>query len=256
MTWEARIAESMSQRPAATRAHTFHRRLPGASGAILLTCDDGRDYAVKCLQAGRVLCNEQIVGVLGMAIGAPVGQVAYVDVPAELVSLHPDARHATAGVSHGSLFLSGCSDRAEEGNTDLVENRARFALLAVLYGWVHAGDHQFIYRHAPPPLVYSVDHGHFFVNGPEWREEHLRAAPPPQPDARIVQRCVLTRDELQVALAALHSIDLDSLVRAVAAPLDHWGLSMSERVQLAEYLSARRATMLQQNGLPVDGASP
>jgi hypothetical protein len=51
---------------------------------------------------------------------------------------------------------------------DVPDNRPRFAALAVLYGWIPAGDAQLIYRQTVSHLVYSVDHGHFFPGGPNW----------------------------------------------------------------------------------------
>jgi hypothetical protein len=60
------------------------------------------------------------------------------------------------------------------------DNKYRFAAAAVMYSWLGASDRQFIYGKAGSHKVYSVDHGHFFQNGPNWTIASLSAAPPPQ----------------------------------------------------------------------------
>ena len=93
--------------------------------------------------------------------------------PQELIDAQPEMRHMPAGISHGSQLVPNCSEREAYRYVDIAENRERFAKLAVLYGWMSAGDHQFIYRHDPPNLVHSVDHGHFFPGGPNWQVVQL-----------------------------------------------------------------------------------
>lgn len=242
--WPALFA-ACAPRPAPPTAQTFIRSWPSASHPVAVGCDDGRRYVIKGrhLDAGRVACNEQIVGLLGRALGAPVGEVALVDVPAELIALQPEMQHLSPGIAHGSLYLPGLSnDREPLQHFKVPENRDRFAHLAVLYGWVGASDHQFIYENAPPHRVFSVDHGHFF-NGPAWTVTSLKAMSPPRIDPYF-DLCVFSRAELQSARSALHNVVEDDIAVAVTMPPDDWGITLEERIAMAEYLADRRGTLL------------
>src|SRR4051812_13957187 len=79
---------------------------------------------------------------------------------------------ARPGLAHGSRnAATNCTDRLDlihQGYNNLPVNRSRVAALSVLYGLAHAADRQVIYRIGGDPLVFSVDHGHFFPNGPNW----------------------------------------------------------------------------------------
>jgi hypothetical protein len=187
-----------------------------------------------------MIVNDHVVGRLGAALGAPVGAVALVDVPAELVALQPEMQHMLPGTCHGSLYLPHVSEREGLMHWDVPQNKRRFARLAVLYGWVVASDHQFVYENSPPNLVYSVDHGHFFPGGPNWTEAALVAAPAPDLDLTLTCSCNLAASEIAAAKAALLGIDDAVIADAVAGPPDAWGMTEDERVVLAQYLSIRR----------------
>lgn len=66
---------------------------------------------MKGQQAGRAIANEQIVGKLGAALRAPVGEIQLIDVPSDLIGMQADLRHMPAGVSHGSRLVPDCSDK-------------------------------------------------------------------------------------------------------------------------------------------------
>lgn len=175
--WEDLITRAAANRVSPIKAQTYRNKKWGsASAPVVLGCDDGNDYVVKGQQAGRAIVNEQIVGKLGVALKAPVGQVNLIDVPADLIGMQADLKHIPAGVSHGSHLIPDCSDRQWLAHQDVPDNRLRFAALAVLYGWIPAGDHQLIYSQTAPHLVYSVDHGHFFPGGPNWTATGLGGA--------------------------------------------------------------------------------
>jgi len=190
----------------------------------------------------RAIVNDQIVGRIGECLAAPVGTVALIDVPAELIAIQPDMAHMAPGISHGCLLISDCSERSTLANLALSENRLRFALLAVLYGWMWAGDHQFIYRNVPPQIVYSVDHGHFF--GQNWNTQSLQSAPPATMDTLIATRCPFTRQEVDEARTRLGKVGEEQIAQAVAMPPDDWGICLDERLALATYLAQRRDALL------------
>jgi hypothetical protein len=181
-------------------------------------------------------------------IHAPVPEIGYVDVPQSLVAIEPRLTHMAVGISHGSVWIPDCSDREVLQHFSNPENRGRFARLAVLYGLVTASDHQFIYRKAPPNLVFSVDHGHFFPNAGDWQVVHLQNAPPAAPDNNITIGCQLTQNEIDDARSALRVITEEQIAEAVSGPMDHWGVSVDEKIAVAIFLDMKRQDLLA--GLP------
>jgi hypothetical protein len=220
--------------------------MQGSSGGVLLACSDGEEYVVKGHHLGRVVVNEQVVGHLGKIIGAPVGDVRIVEVPRELIAINGEMSHMQPGVSHGSLSLlpEVVEDRQGIAHYDLPANRLRFALLAVLYGWVQSSDEQYFYRKSPPHLVYSFDHGHFFCGGPGWTLEQLSHAGRAQPCASIMSTCAISSDELTEALKALDAVTAPLMAEAVSAPPEPWSITFDERIAVAQYLHNRRADLL------------
>lgn len=201
-------------------------------------------HASRVAEMGRVLVNDQIVARLGELIHAPVPNVALIDVPAELVANQAEMAHMMAGIAHGSQFVENVTERAGFEHAVVLENRQRFALLAVLFGWIGAQDHQFVYSKTGPQLVYSVDHGHFFPSGPAWTEASLAGAPESQPDTQITNACNITQPELHEAIRALSDVGDEALAYIVAVPPDEWGLTMEERMALLNYLTKRRDELL------------
>ncbi len=239
------IVAAFAVRPQPIRVHTYLQRWGTFSAPVALIGDDGQVYVVKGRQAGRqdvyrAMVNDHVVARLGAQLGAPVPEVAIVDVPNELVAGQAEMRHMQPGLAHGSRRLDGVSERAAINHVRIDGNRPRFTRLAVLYGWIHAGDHRFVYKKTEPQLVYSVDHGHFFPNGPIWSIGSLAQAPAAQVDATITQACGLTRQEIEDAVRRLANISNQTIAEVVAGPPDEWGLSLDERVALFSYLLRRR----------------
>lgn len=247
--WRQLIEYFAGRRRHSATAYTFLKKWGSASAPVQLRCDDGQEYVVKGPQTGRVAVNDQIVGRLGEALGAATGRVGLIDVPAELIAAEPELSHLTAGLCHGSLWIRDSTERLGFEHADIPQNRQRFALLAVLYGWVVANDHQFIYLKMPPNLVFSVDHGHFFPGGPNWTRDSLATAPRAEADVAIAGACALTEEELRTACGELVSIDSRTIAGAVATPPDQWGILLEERVALAEYLARRQSEMLERYAL-------
>ena len=238
--WQSLIEDSIQVVQASVEAHTFRKELSGASGAVLLACSDGGEYVVKSVHSGRMPVNDRSVALLAQPLAAPVPSPILVDVPAALIANEPKMKHMTPGMGHGLTWLPGHSER--EGLSHAVpENRDRFLRLALLYGWVQSNDDQFIYENAPPHLVSSVDHGHFFPNGPNWTVDTLRTAGPPHLHPSIVSHVGAVTPQEEADLAALlEAVDDDHLVGVIGSIPQTWGLSIDERVALAMFLSVRR----------------
>lgn len=244
--WSRLLKTAASQRPPVVIAATFIEKFATSSQPVRLGCDDEEEYVVKSMHAGRMIVTEQIVGRIGIGYGAPVGIPALVDVPQTLIDAEPEMAHMSAGIAHGSRWIPSCT----QGGVDHCStNRARFAELALLYGWTLAADHQFIYENDAPRLVYSVDHGHFFAGSTGWTVDTLNNAPTPEPDPTLVSGCTLTDQELEDARSRLAQLDDEAIAAAVGAPPAQWGITKEERVAVAEYLASRRDTLF---GAPED----
>jgi hypothetical protein len=241
--WRLLIDAAKGERPAPIAMTTFLEKLPDtASRPIKVLAGDGRVYIVKGRQSGKMVVNEQIVAVLAEALNAPVPTVCLIDIPETLINAEPGMAHIVNGVSLAGRWVDGCTDRLGLEHVDLAENRDRFARLCLLYSWVGASDHQWIYEKAMPNRVYSVDHGHFFPNGPDWTSSHLMAAAFPVPDPQFLP-CAFRPEEFDEPIAALRSVGYDGIARAVARPPDDWAIIDDERIDLAVYLESRRALL-------------
>lgn len=210
---------------------------------MLLGCGDGNDYIAKGQQAGRQIINDQIVARLGTALGAPVGSPALIEIAPELIEIEPNLAHIAPGVAHGSRYIPECFDQFTLIATSEPANRSRLMRLALLYGWTHAKDHQFLFSTTPPRLVHSVDHGHFFPNGPNWSILDLEQATPSSLDPYFID-CQFTDDEIQEGRRLLEQITLAEIVSAVAHPPDKWGITVAERVAMVQYLETQRQHLL------------
>lgn len=247
--WDALVCSPMAPSAAKIRAVTYYRRFPTASGAVEVACSDGERYVLKGIrndaQVGQMVFNDQVAARLGALIGAPVPEVTVVELPQDLIDLNPGMSHLVAGLAHASGCIPDVSDRIDNiDHTNESENRSRFAALAVFFGWLSAGDRQFLYRLSTPRLVYSVDHGHFFAGGPAWTAPSLQSAPPAAVAADLVSACHLTHDELVPAIAALAAITAGQVGEVLSNPPIAWGVDNSSRSALAAYLWKRRSELI------------
>src|SRR5262249_28807405 len=158
-------------------------------------------------EVARMMIADHVVGRAGRLLGAPVPDVAFIEVPAELIMAQAEMANLIPGIAHGSRFIDNTTDRDVLSHVAEPDNRPRFALLAVSYGWAHAADHQFIYEKTSPHRVYSHDHGHFFPPGPQgaphWSSASLASHHNADLDMALVQGCTLTLEEIDVAIARL-----------------------------------------------------
>lgn len=242
--WRELIAAA-GQAPTPVRAEIFDHAYSSASQPRRVKCSDAQYYVLKGHNAGKTMVNEQLVGRLGAAMGAPVGDVAFVEVPQALIAAEPQMAPLAAGIVHGSRFMRDVSnDRQNIAPIELDVNRDRFALLAILYGWIGASDHQVLYRELSPKLVFSVDHGHFFPHGPEWTVDGLNNAAAATPDASVVAQCGLLRDDLVPAARALAAVADERVAEAIAWIPPDWPFPNDERGVMAVYLDRRCRELL------------
>jgi hypothetical protein len=117
MTWETLIADHVPNGQTPLEARTYQHTYSSGSAPIRVTASDGNTYVVKGPRSERQAVNDQIIGRLGMALGAPVGEVTLVSVSEEFVRIndqlllhYPLQQPYPHGVWHGSLFRAEFSD--------------------------------------------------------------------------------------------------------------------------------------------------
>lgn len=220
------------------------RMLSGISCAVLCQCSDEQQWVVKSRHNGRALVADRIVGQLGNALGAPVSHTAIVNVPEDLIDEEMQLENVLPGLGHGSLFIKGCVDSREILYSTDDENEDRFAALAVLYGWTAASDIQFLYQTTAPRLVHSVDHGHFFPGETLWNIDTLRTAQGAKIDSRITVSADCSRESISRAIGGLARIDDAAIAGIVGSVPAEWGISVDEKVAIAQFLARRRGQLL------------
>ncbi len=241
--WREQLEVAIAQSRTIIEARTFKKGWSTKAQPVLLRCNDGKDYVVKGRNAGRQIINEQIVARLGLLLGAPVTDVQFVDLT-KLIEIEKNLAHISYEIAHGSAFVPDCFDSRDLIATSNIENRSRLALLAVLYGWTKANDHQFLFKTTLPRLIYSVDHGHFFPNSPNWAVEDLLEADNAQVDTFLSKECHFTSPEINQALDALVNINEEAVIKIVALPPVEWGITIEERTMMIEYLIRRQRNLL------------
>ena len=227
-------------------ATTIRRGWKSSAKPVLVRGIDGNEYVVKGKQAGRQIINDRVVAKLGQAMNAPVGEPYLIEISQDLIELNPDFSYLATGIAHGTKFIPDCSDDRELFlDVDKSKNLERFASLAILYGWMDASDHQFIYKKQSPRLVYSVDHGNFFVGNAEWTIERLgRKFSPAKPDRLIVSTYKLKDEDLSPAVNALREITEQMIVQVVCNIPEEWSINIDEKLALVEYLTQRQHDLL------------
>ena len=182
------------------------------SRPIKVLCDDGKSYSFKGRQNGKSLITEYVVGKLGEKIDAPVPISTRINLPdliCEAIKKNDPVyfQNLAAGIGFGNQIILNCGNKSTLNCNSCPENRERFAKLLILYSWCLAKDHQCIYQTVPPPLVYSVDHGHFFPGGPNWTSQTLSSNLSLQALDPWFNPCNFSKDEIKDAALSLENIN-------------------------------------------------
>lgn len=205
----------------------------------------------------RSVVNEQVTGRLGKLMGAPVAETVLVEVNAKTTQQAGCA--VPLGVHHGSIKVGDIGRTCREPGTwrkmAPIENRPRFARLAMLYGWVYCTyDHQVAFEKGDPRIVWSFDHGFTIGRG---RIPLTRAGDPDWTRADLSNRTIAAVDnvfgkafqfsvsDLRQAVAPLATIGPEEIASAVAAVPAEWYCSPDERIALCRYLVIRRKRLLE-----------
>jgi len=211
--------------------------------AALVQCSDGRKYVIKRCDLGRPLCAEHVVGRLGLLIGAPCMEVALADVTPQLIALDPKLQRFAGGLAHATVNIDNVAEHRGVQHQAIPQNRPRFASLLVLYSWMCAADHQFMYEVASPHLVYSHDHGCFFHGAQAWTPATLAAGVAAALDGPL-SAIGLSNAEIKAAavpLAAVTDAEIAQVLAPIPAP---WGVPSADLLALGQYLRQRRDAIL------------
>lgn len=214
---------------------------------------DGKRWAVKTRfkpnahGGGHGLAAERIAGLAGALIGAPVPCVELMEIDAPFLPTSVDMAGEPVppvGLHHASLWRDGYGGRAELAY--VAENRPALGALHILYLWLPCtGDHQLIYQNDPPHGVLSVDHSCFLPGGPDWTAATLAGGMGVLGDQPFFDAAGLTDADREAALHRLRAVSREQIATLAASVPREWGISVTERIAVAECLEARCQLVIQ-----------
>jgi hypothetical protein len=238
---------SRIERPDAPKGVTARAPLKqsdrGGSGSFLVLADDGARYWCKTLNNAqrdpRIPVNEQIVGRLGVTLGAAVCEPKLVYMGEPMVGWQFRDGHAIEeGWAHGSRAVEPVVETNELGSRAKDDNARRHVGIYALYDWVGGSDPQWLMVGADEEF-HSHDHGHYFPGGPSWTIETLTQA---GTTAFPIGTPAEGLDETEVARVAdrLESITEQEVVAALSNLPAEWPTSDDQLEALVDFLLARR----------------
>ena len=221
----------------------------GTSGAFLVRADDGNRYwckALNNLQSPEVLANEQIVGNLGVLIGAPVCPVRPIYIPNALVGLEFKAgtgRTLEEGWSSGSLAVEPATETHDLASRNRDDNPRRQAGIYAFYDWLGGSDPQWL-TVGSELMYYSHDHGHYFPGGPNWSKTSLQASAG-APNRLATPPQGLDQTELDRLATAIEAVVETEVVTVLNGLPRSWPPDDDALDALIDYVLARTAPVAQ-----------
>jgi len=265
--WRPLVAEALRQRAQEPllEMHGWQGYVFGGS-SMLVTGEEDALYVLRPVAYGSGHQHELIANQLGQALGAPVGKAGAARIAAAARAADPLLRNLS-GIYPVSAYLAD-HDHSRELRADLggswwevieplafrVENRPRWALLAIFYGWLGSpAKVQVLYEPEEPHHVVSVDQDDFLTEGVWQHDPHevwpiLPLRGQAAPFRPIVEPLGLTPDELGAAGAHLARITSEVIAAAVAAPPDEWGYTLDLRARIATGIALARDQMISPRG--------
>jgi hypothetical protein len=246
IAWESLVEEALRISPPVTDV-TLPLGCPFASRCKPPVFADsaGRQFVVKSNHdvSYKLTINDTVAAQLGLLIGAPVLPTCLVYVAPELVSGSPELKHVRPGICYSTERIP-ITDSLGFEYAGIPQNSARFASLAVLYGWIGVcGDHQLVYSSSPPELVFSIDHEESIVCKGQWTIPLDAPCVEPIPHKWILDNSVVAPSDLSVILERLASVTASQIASVVAFPPEDWCITFPERVELANYIWNRKLSL-------------
>jgi hypothetical protein len=153
----------------------------GSSGSFAARLSDGLRWYVKPLnnyQAEIVCVNEYVLGSLGRLIGAPVCEVAIVQITETHAGWgfkNGGPRVLESGLASASKAIPSSREERALIHRARDDNRRRQVGVYAMYDWCWGGDDQWLYDGAADEALHSHDHGHYLPGGPTWSIASLAA---------------------------------------------------------------------------------
>jgi len=151
-----------------------------AANPFLATASDGDQWWVKAPASGltKALVTEYVVGRVGSLVGAPVCDVAVIEIPKVLLpwEFRPGQQLPT-GYGSATRDLAGVVEEIYGALTHRNEddNARRHGGVYALVDWCFGHDLQWLLHRSDQWRLYSHDHGWYFPpDGPGWTMDHLR----------------------------------------------------------------------------------
>jgi hypothetical protein len=219
-----------------------------AASPFLGKCSDNNNWWIKPPVVGmkRALVAEWTAGKLGSVIGAPVCEVALVDIPAQLLPYeYGPGKQLVAGTGCASCDLGGTPHEVKTTlqYRDADDNGRRHAGVFAIVDWFYGNDVQWLHDTADDWTLHSHDHGWYLPpGGPDWTVDQLRAtvATPQQP---LGDPAGLDVDELNRLASAIDAVTDDQIVEVLSAVPPQWDVAPSDLECLAWYLAERRTSV-------------
>jgi len=270
--WATLIREAADERPEPLIATAILDVWPQrGSTPFKVTATDGNQYVAKGLwrgrDRGRAIAIDYIVSRLGQLLGAPVAEVAIINVPDDMVAGCSELTGMVPGPVRGSHWIDGCRDfRRELADCDFDSNQQELALIALMFGWVvddnMLGDVHFLCCGSAPRKIVSMDHDVFWQSLPFWNDTRERlfepdkvlatvwSPGPARPNMPILRHLrgdkhVSTIPEIPILREALEGVTELEVANVIALVPDEWGITPSVQIELANYLWMRRDDLLQ-----------
>lgn len=264
------ISNSRAQKGTRLQVTEIIEYLTGTRFAVHVVCDDGKEYAIKGIPQvwskrqprrlyGRELFVEQMVGILGQLLEAPIPCVALAELNKELICAGTWVRCLAPGTCHAIRWLDNVVEVRDPRTLPLGSpaNRESLANLAVLIGWIsdRPSDTQFLVKQSVPNRIFSVDHGLLAGSIKIWadvkRNETLWQGYGIRPH-HAMARALKVYDhqpvheipEIRRAARRLQQITVEQIVGSLTSQPDEWGVSVAQRVQLLKYLQIRQRKLV------------
>ena len=218
----------------------------GGSEPLLMRDADGARWWVKLLnnrQSPMVLVNEQIVARCGDLIGAPMCEVAIVEVPDALAGdLH--GIRIEPGLAHGSRDVPLTVNERRLAHRTRDDNYRRHVGVYALHDWCWGRDSQWLYALEDDHKTYSHDHGHFFPDGPDWNrniERTLEQINVPHELWKEISASVAGIDAAEVRRMSerLSGVRSDELVGILSGIPESWPVSDADLEHIGFFLESR-----------------
>lgn len=246
-TW---VGEFAGKRPAVAElvlTQPLQRSSRGGSGSFLGVANDGKRYWVKTLNNGqhpRVCVTEQIVGRIGLLIGAPTCPVRTIELPAEVTGWEfMRDKRLEVGIAHASGETPTAIETNQLDRRTDDDNSSRHAFILALYDLCWGGDCQWLVNVNAENAYWSHDHGWYLPpTGPTWTEAAL-SREIAQPHMHSDDGKNLSVDAVKYVSARLRELSKSDLVAALSTIPSTWPVTDSELEAVGHFVLSRATSV-------------